>query len=926
MIEPGGNLGKYELRSTLGRGAMGVVYEGWDPVIARRVAIKTVRLPAEDDTDAQEELARFRREAQAAGRLTHPNIVGVYDYGEDRGVAYIVMEFVDGPTLKSLLDRQERMALPQVVRVMEEVLAGLAFSHARGIVHRDIKPANVMLTSEGQAKLADFGIARIESSSMTQAGTVMGTPAYMSPEQFMGQTVDARTDIYSAGVLLYQLLTGERPFEGGMAAIMHKALNTEAPKPSDLSVTAPPALDAVVARAMAKRPDGRFPNAEAFAVALRAALAAPAPSVEATMIAAPGMAERSVEATMIASSAAPPAPTATVPTAPAPPPVAAPAPAATPTPRQGAPIGAIAAGVAALVAIGGGAWFMLGREAPQAPPQATAVQQPPAAPAPLPPPISVTAQPAPAPAAPPPTVVAAPAPAPSAPLPAAPAPSPAPPVPAVTAAPPMPAAPAPDVAAAPVPAVSAPAQPAASPAAPLQPAAVAPPAPTVAVAPDPAPSAPAPMVPAAPPAAEAAPAAGSPARPPAEPAPASPAPSVVAAPASPATAASPAATSPAVPTVAVVAPPPGPAPQAPDATGAPVTATVAPQPGPAAEAPAPAAPPPTASAAPSPAVVVAPPVVVPAPSLGPLPQAPAPTAASTPAPSPAAPEAPATASVAPQPSPGPAMPAPAVAAPAAPPANAGNQAPQVLALGPVPPQPPVMPAPAQPAALPPAAVARAALAAALPSVTCSLVHGTATAERVTLQGIVGRGAPERALRATLASGAGTLPSDWRVATFDAPFCTALDTIRPVAQPFGTAGAMTVALAGEATRLRDGELVTVVVNGPDFPAYVYVSFLVHDGTLAHLHPTPTDPARRLPAFGSLRLGDPAIGGPAWAVGPPYGKDLVIAVASSVPLFDRPRPDDEDTGAYLRALRTALEQARRRGATLAADAWLLETVAR
>jgi serine/threonine-protein kinase len=232
----------------------------------------------------------------------------------------------------------------------------------------------------------------------------------------------------------------------------------------------------------------------------------------------------------------------------------------------------------------------------------------------------------------------------------------------------------------------------------------------------------------------------------------------------------------------------------------------------------------------------------------------------------------------------------------------------------------------QPAVLPPAAVARTALAAALPAVACSLVHGTAAEDRVTLRGVVGRGAPERALRAALASGAGALPSDWRVASFDAPFCTALDTLRPVAQPFGAPGGMSVSLAGEATRLRDGELVTVVVNGPDFPAYVYVSFLVHDGTLAHLHPTPTDPSRALPPGGALRLGDPAIGGPAWAVGPPYGMDLVIAVASSIPLFERPRPDDEDTGAYLRALRTAMEQARRRGARLAVDAWLLETVAR
>ena len=285
-------LGKYEIKRPLGRGAMGIVYEGWDPIIARRVAIKTVRLPYESDPETEEALARFRREAQAAGRLNHPNIVGVFDYGETSDLAYIVMEFVDGPPLKSLLDRQDRFVLADTVRIMEDVLAGLHYSHERGVVHRDIKPANVMLTGTGQAKIADFGIARIESSSMTQAGTVLGTPAYMSPEQFMGQVVDARTDIYSSGVLLYQLLTGERPFEGGMSAIMHKALNTDPPSPSQLSVTAPPSFDAVVRRAMARRPEDRYRSATEFAAAIRAALSAsaePASQDEATQVT---MAER----------------------------------------------------------------------------------------------------------------------------------------------------------------------------------------------------------------------------------------------------------------------------------------------------------------------------------------------------------------------------------------------------------------------------------------------------------------------------------------------------------------------------------------------------------------------------------------------------------------------------------------------------------
>lgn len=274
MAETIETLGKYEIKRTLGKGAMGVVYEGWDPIIARRVAIKTVRVPdTSDDPETEEALARFRREAQAAGRLTHPNIVGVFDYGEVGGIAYIVMEYVDGPSVKSLVDKQERFAIADTMRIMTDLLNGLQFSHARGVVHRDIKPANVMLTSDGQAKIADFGIARIESSSMTQAGTVLGTPAYMSPEQFMGQVVDSRTDIYSSGVLLYQLLTGERPFEGGMSAIMHKALNTDPPLPSQITVTCPQAFDGVVRKAMAKRPEDRFQSASEFLEALRAAAA-----------------------------------------------------------------------------------------------------------------------------------------------------------------------------------------------------------------------------------------------------------------------------------------------------------------------------------------------------------------------------------------------------------------------------------------------------------------------------------------------------------------------------------------------------------------------------------------------------------------------------------------------------------------------------
>ena len=264
----GMTLGRYEIRGTLGRGTAGTVYDGWDPPIGRRVAIKAVPLPATSDADTAEGIARFRREVQAAGRLGHPNIVAVYDYGETSELAYIVMEFVDGPSLKTLLDRGERFSVPDTVRVMDGVLEGLQFSHAHGVVHRDIKPANIMLTADGRAKIADFGIARIGSSDITLPGTVIGTPTYMSPEQFLGEPVTACTDIYSAGVLLYQLLTGERPFDGSFTSIMHKVLNTEPSAPSQLDAALPHAIDAVVLKAIAKHPQDRYSSASAFASAL----------------------------------------------------------------------------------------------------------------------------------------------------------------------------------------------------------------------------------------------------------------------------------------------------------------------------------------------------------------------------------------------------------------------------------------------------------------------------------------------------------------------------------------------------------------------------------------------------------------------------------------------------------------------------------
>lgn len=302
-------LGKYEIRRELGRGAMGVVYEGWDAGIGRRVAIKTVKREQLDRKEVAEVLARFQREAQAAGRLTHPNIVSIYEFGEDAGAgeedatAFIAMEFVDGSELKDHFDKDERFALPEVRRIMLELLDALGHAHKNGIVHRDIKPANVILLKDGTVKVADFGIARIESSNLTQAGAVLGTPSYMSPEQFMGQTVDGRSDLFSAGVILYQFLTGDKPFAGTITTIMHKVLKEEPIAPSELNVQVPRAFDDLMKKALAKRPEERFQTAREFADALSAAMVARA-SADATLM--PG----NSDATLMPGSAdaAPPQP------------------------------------------------------------------------------------------------------------------------------------------------------------------------------------------------------------------------------------------------------------------------------------------------------------------------------------------------------------------------------------------------------------------------------------------------------------------------------------------------------------------------------------------------------------------------------------------------------------------------------------------
>ena len=272
MTEPK-TLGKYEIQSVLGKGAMGIVYMGFDPHIQRTVAIKTVRKDLVDKELTAQFLSRFKNEARAAGRLHHPNIVGIYEYGEDEAVAFIAMEYVDGTGLREYLDRKVRFDFGQLVNIMAQLLHALEFAHGHGVVHRDIKPANLIMTKKGELKVADFGIARIDTSELTMDGTVLGTPSYMSPEQCMGRPSDHRSDLFSAAVVFYELLAGEKPFVGTLEALMYQICTVDPRPPSKVAALAlPPAVDALFAKALAKSPDARFQQARDFRMALGQAL------------------------------------------------------------------------------------------------------------------------------------------------------------------------------------------------------------------------------------------------------------------------------------------------------------------------------------------------------------------------------------------------------------------------------------------------------------------------------------------------------------------------------------------------------------------------------------------------------------------------------------------------------------------------------
>jgi eukaryotic-like serine/threonine-protein kinase len=264
-------LGRYLVRGELGRGAMGVVYKATDSVLERTVAVKTVNMALEREGVEKYE-ARFYQEARAAGSLNHPSIVTVYDVGKEDNVAYMAMEFIEGLELRTLVAEGRPLPLAQAVSIAAQVAEGLGYAHEHGVVHRDIKPANIMVLNDGAVKITDFGIARMRAAAdeLTQTGVMLGSPKYMSPEQVIGKRADHRSDIFSLGVILYEMLTGGGPFNGeNVTALMYQIVNFAPPKPSAVNPAVPELLDYIMAKMLAKPLEERYQSAHVLAQDLR---------------------------------------------------------------------------------------------------------------------------------------------------------------------------------------------------------------------------------------------------------------------------------------------------------------------------------------------------------------------------------------------------------------------------------------------------------------------------------------------------------------------------------------------------------------------------------------------------------------------------------------------------------------------------------
>ena len=266
-------IGKYKILGILGKGGMGIVYKALDPDIEREVAIKTIRFDNfQEGTQKDDLMTRFIREARAAGKLSHPNIVTVYDVCREQDLTYIVMQFVEGQSLQALIDSGKRLSPPEIDALMKPVADALDYAHNSGIIHRDIKPANILIDKTNKPFLADFGVARIDTSTMTQSGTAVGTLSYMSPEQIKGQTIDRRADIFALGIILYELLSGKMPFHGdNISTLVYKIVNEQPQRITEINKDIPVGYDLVVQKTLAKNPEGRYQNCRQLIAALESA-------------------------------------------------------------------------------------------------------------------------------------------------------------------------------------------------------------------------------------------------------------------------------------------------------------------------------------------------------------------------------------------------------------------------------------------------------------------------------------------------------------------------------------------------------------------------------------------------------------------------------------------------------------------------------
>jgi serine/threonine-protein kinase len=268
------SLGRYEIIEQLGQGSMGTVYKARDPILGRDVAIKRILVQPGERSEAADFRERFFREARAAGKLSHPGIVTVFDVSEHDGTPFLVMEYVPGRTLLSILQNDERMSLDRACEVGIQLAEALDYAHRNGVIHRDIKPANILVTSDGRIKIADFGVAKLIESQLTARGQLLGTPAFMAPEQFIGMPIDARSDLFSAGVVIYCMLTGEKPFAGDtLVGVQYKVMHTEAVEPRKLNPAISPRLDALILKTIEKDPSKRYASGAELARDLRLCLA-----------------------------------------------------------------------------------------------------------------------------------------------------------------------------------------------------------------------------------------------------------------------------------------------------------------------------------------------------------------------------------------------------------------------------------------------------------------------------------------------------------------------------------------------------------------------------------------------------------------------------------------------------------------------------